>query len=121
MFYFGGITGLDDKKVTVDTSTTNGVVDIDCDKSSFYEIDISGDTTININNLDNGSLNIIALIVKNGGNSAITWPSDIKWVGPQGSMFMDWGNLGITLKTDGSDDFIIIWSDGVNKYARVMR
>ena len=75
---------------------------IDASTGSYFTKTITANTTFTISGVPSGSAGTISLILTNGGNFTVTWPSSFKWA----------EGTPPTLTTDGTDLLTFATTDG---------
>lgn len=93
----GTFTGGVFEKVVAMTNNT-----INASTGSYFTKTITANTTFTISGVPSGSASTISLILTNGGNFTVTWPSSFKWA----------EGTPPTLTTDGTDLLTFATTDG---------
>ena len=101
---------------------TGSAQEIDLAKSEHFKCIITGTTTMSIKGFNETALDAVFIELVNGGLGIISWPNEIKWMDPLGTMVDKPSLAKITFHSTASD-WILLWStnggDTIN--AKVMR
>ena len=96
--FTGSITVPNSFSSTVAVAASN----IDVSTGSVFTKTVTADTTFTFSGVPSGKAARFTLVLTNGGSSAVTWPTSVKWSG---------GN-NPALSTSGTDVIIFITPDG---------
>lgn len=77
---------------------------IDCAAASCFTKTITANTTFSFTNVPSDAVCCVTLVLVNGGNYTITWPSSVKWT----------GNLPPELTSNGTDVLTFLTCTGGN-------
>lgn len=60
-----------------EVTSGSGTLNLDCNKSTFFTIELTGNTNLSFSNSQTGTA--IGILVNNYGNYYINWPSNVRW------------------------------------------
>lgn len=60
-----------------EVSSATGTLNLDCNKSTFFTIELIGNTNITFSNAQTGTA--IGLLINNYGDYYINWPANVRW------------------------------------------
>lgn len=121
---FNDLKNIPDTAIGItNTETKSGTsVNFDVSKNKIFNYKITASSNITISGFSSGILNEAIVKFENLGSSTITWPSEVRWMKPDGTYTTNTSNIGASFLNSGID-WVIFWSvdNGKTIYAKVMR